>query len=184
MFLIVGLGNPGKKYERTRHNLGFHVIDLLSERHQINVTKQAHHALIGEGSIGTQKVVLAKPQTYMNESGRAVQALLSWHKVSTDHLVVVCDDLDLPPGTLRLRTRGSSAGHKGVQSIIDTISTQAFPRLRLGVGKVPKTQTNQHVLGNAPQHEKNLLAAAVVRAADAIERLLSQGISAAMSQFN
>lgn len=164
--------------------MGFQVVDLLAKRHPLSVNKESFHSLIGEGVLFGHKIVLAKPQTFMNESGRAVQALLSWYKVPLENCLILCDDLDLEPGILRLRSKGSSAGHKGMQSIIEALGTPNFPRLRIGVGKVPKSKTVDHVLGKIKQAEKRLFEDALERAAKAVEHFLEHGFASTMNYFN
>ena len=135
MFIVVGLGNPGREYARTRHNVGFDVIDVLSEKHHIQLTKNAMHGQIGEGFVGGEKLVLVKPQTFMNLSGQCVTELVSWYKPEMDHLLLVYDDIDLPLGKLRMREKGSAGTHNGMRSVIGLLGRQDFPRLRVGVGK-------------------------------------------------
>ena len=137
MLIVVGLGNPGREYARTRHNVGFDVLDVLSEKTGIALTKNAMHGLIGEGFFGGEKLVLVKPETFMNLSGQCVTELVSWYKPEMDRLLVVYDDIDLPLGKLRLRKAGSAGTHNGMRSIIGLLGTQDFPRLRVGVGKRP-----------------------------------------------
>ena len=138
MWMIVGLGNPGREYARTRHNVGFDVIDVLSEKLGIALTKIAMHGLIGEGFVGGEKVILVKPQTYMNLSGQCVTELISWYKAPMENVMVIYDDIDLPLGKLRLRASGSAGTHNGMRSGIGLLGRQDFPRLRVGVGKKPE----------------------------------------------
>lgn len=138
MHIIIGLGNPGKEYHRTRHNVGFDVIDVLSEKLGIALTKIAMHGLIGEGFVGGEKVILVKPQTYMNCSGQCVTELVSWYKAPMENIMVIYDDIDLPLGKLRLRQSGSAGTHNGMRSVIGLLGRQDFPRLRVGVGKKPE----------------------------------------------
>ena len=138
MHIIVGLGNPGREYARTRHNVGFDVIDVLSEKLGIALTKIAMHGLIGEGFAGGEKVILVKPQTYMNLSGQCVTELVNWYKAPMENVMVIYDDIDLPLGKLRLRASGSAGTHNGMRSVIGLLGRQDFPRLRVGVGKKPE----------------------------------------------
>ena len=138
MHIIIGLGNPGKEYHRTRHNVGFDVIDVLSEKLGIALTKIAMHGLIGEGFVGGEKVILVKPQTYMNLSGQCVTELINWYKAPMENVMVIYDDIDLPLGKLRLRASGSAGTHNGMRSVIGLLGRQDFPRLRVGVGKKPE----------------------------------------------
>ena len=138
MYLIVGLGNPGRKYAHTRHNVGFDVIDVLSQKYDIPLVKLRCKAAVGEGRIRSQRVALAQPQTFMNLSGESVAALCSWYKPEDDHLLVVFDDVDLPEGTLRFRTGGSAGTHNGMRNIIYLLGRDDFPRLRVGIGRPPE----------------------------------------------
>lgn len=138
MHIIIGLGNPGKEYERTRHNVGFDVIDVLSEKLGIALTKNAMHGLMGEGFVQGEKVILVKPQTYMNLSGQCVTELVGWYKAPMENVMVIYDDIDLPLGKLRLRASGSAGTHNGMRSIIGLLGRQDFPRLRVGVGQRPE----------------------------------------------
>ena len=135
MYIIVGLGNPGKQYENTRHNVGFNVIDILSEEYGISVTKMKHKALIGEGRVGTEKVVLVKPVTYMNLSGESLAEIYNFYKVETSNIVVIYDDIDLDVGKIRIRKKGSGGTHNGMRSIVKCLGTTDFPRVRVGVSK-------------------------------------------------
>jgi PTH1 family peptidyl-tRNA hydrolase len=136
-FIIVGLGNPGKKYERTRHNVGFWMVDALAQRHNIRVSRARFSALCGEGRIGASRVVLMKPMTYMNLSGSAVLSAAAYYKVDAQHILILCDDVSLNPGVVRIRAEGSAGGHNGLANIIDLLETPAFPRVRIGVGQKP-----------------------------------------------
>ena len=138
MHIIIGLGNPGKEYHRTRHNVGFDVIDVLSEKLGIALTKIAMHGLIGEGFVGGEKVILVKPQTYMHLSVQCVTELINWYKATMENVMVIYDDIDLPLGKLRLRASGSAGTHNGMRSVIGLLGRQDFPRLRVGVGKKPE----------------------------------------------
>lgn len=184
MYIIVGLGNPGKQYENTRHNMGFITVDRLAERHGIKITKIKHKALIGEGRISGQKVVLAKPQTYMNLSGNSVREILEYYKESADHLVVVYDDIDIPCGSIRLRKKGSAGTHNGMRSIIYDIQDDGFPRLRIGIGGERRMPLDRYVTGGFTKEEKPLLETAVDRGVQTLERLLEKGVDTAMAEYN
>lgn len=157
--LIVGLGNMGPRYVRNRHNIGFQVVDALAEAQSLTFTRSEKHAFVAHGTIGENRVVLVKPQTWMNDSGKAVTPLLSFYKIPSERMLVLYDDLDIPLGTLRFRHEGSSGGHRGVQSIIQNLGTQTFPRLRLGIGRPPgRMDPAAYVLqdfssAEAPVHE-------------------------------
>ncbi len=185
-YLIVGLGNPGREYRYNRHNVGFLTLDRLVERHQLKgFTKMQSRALITTGTAAGAALVLAKPQTYMNLSGQAVGALARFYEVPFERLLVCSDDIDLPLGTLRLRPEGGSAGQKGLESIIEHLGTQAFPRLRLGIGRPPGVKAAAgYVLRDFKGEELDIINATLDRAVDAIESFLREGIMLAMSRFN
>jgi PTH1 family peptidyl-tRNA hydrolase len=188
--VFVGLGNPGKQYDRTRHNIGFEVITALSQRWQIALTEnRKFQAKFGEGSVSpVGKVRLLQPQTYMNRSGQTVQATLSWFKLPPTSVLVIYDDMDLPLGRLRLRLNGSAGGHNGMKSIIAQLGTQNFPRLRLGIGIPPsgdrKEETIGHVLGKFAPDEVPLVQSTINLAVETIEYSLKQGLEKAMSLYN
>jgi PTH1 family peptidyl-tRNA hydrolase len=182
--LIVGLGNPGKEYEETRHNVGFRVVELLAERHGIALKKHRHQAQYGEGRIGGVAVLLAKPLTYMNNSGAAVAALARYHNLAPADTLVVTDDVNLPLGRLRLRAQGTAGGHNGLKSIIGALGTPDFPRLRIGVGAPESRGLVDHVLGRFSRAEGEAVAALLAQAADTVELLLREGTEAAMNRFN
>jgi len=182
--LIVGLGNPGRQYEQSRHNLGFRCVDELARRWGLAVTKRAFRALIASGYAAGQRVLLAKPQTYMNLSGESVGPLMRYYGLPPADLLVIYDDMDLPLGRIRIRERGSSGGHRGVASIIAALGTDGFPRLRLGIGRPPGEVAVGHVLGRFVGPEEQLAAETLRRAADAVETILAQGLSAAMNEYN
>ncbi|HOM81412.1 MAG TPA: aminoacyl-tRNA hydrolase [Armatimonadota bacterium] len=184
MKIILGLGNPGAEYASTRHNVGFMTADLLAKRHGIRLTTRRHSSLLGEGTIAGVAVVLAKPQTYMNCSGDAALSLLSRYRVSPQDLIVICDDMNLDVARVRVRASGSAGGHNGLKSIIARIGTDAFPRVRIGVGRVAPDQWIDHVLGEFTAEERPQIEEAVARAADAVEVLLREGPEAAANQFN
>ncbi|MBR3297361.1 MAG: aminoacyl-tRNA hydrolase [Firmicutes bacterium] len=184
MYIICGLGNPGKDYESTRHNLGFMTLDVLSSRLGISVNKLKFRALIGEGRIGTEKVVLVKPQTYMNLSGEALRPIMEFYKEDPSHLLVVYDDIDLEPGTIRIRPFGSAGTHNGMRSVIYQLQTDRFPRIRIGEGKNGVTPLERYVLMRIPENEKKLVQEAVERAAEACESFVRYGIDRTMNVYN
>lgn len=186
MKLIVGLGNPGREYAATRHNIGFMVIDRLARRLGLAVEKKKFKALFGQGQINSEKVLLAKPQTYMNLSGQAVAPLLRWHKLGPADLLVVYDDMDLPPGKLRIRPEGGAGGHKGMESIIMALGTEGFPRLRIGVGKpeVPGFNGASYVLSRLTADDAKTFEESVDTAAEAIHCIVSEGLEKAMNEYN
>lgn len=185
MNLIVGLGNPGKEYLFSRHNMGFMVVDRLADDLGIRVTRSQFDALTGDGSMSGRRIMLAKPQTYMNLSGRAVSGLLNFYKLEMDSLIVVHDDLDLPFETVRIKKGGGHGGNKGVMSIINQLGSPDFVRVRMGIGKpARKEMTDDHVLGRFSPDEVKVLPDILVRAADAVEAILKAGLAAAMNEFN
>lgn len=186
MFIIVGLGNPTREYEGTRHNVGFEVIDRVSEKYNIDVTTKKHRALIGKGMIGGEKVILAKPQTFMNLSGESVRSLLDFYKVDeTTQLLVIYDDVSLAPGQLRIRAKGSAGGHNGIKSIIAHVGGQVFPRIKIGVGeKPPKMDLADYVLGHFSKAEMEQMEEGFEAAVGAVERIVSGQLSAAMNEYN
>jgi PTH1 family peptidyl-tRNA hydrolase len=184
MYIIIGLGNPGRRYENTRHNLGFMIIDKIAGENDIKVNKIRHKALVGEGMISGQKVLLVKPQTYMNLSGESVREVFEYYKIEPENLLVIYDDIDLPMGQLRIRKKGSSGTHNGMKSIIYQIQTDLFPRLRIGIGGARKIGLISHVIGGFKKEEKALMAQAVLQAAKAVTDILEIGIEKAMSEHN
>ena len=186
MHIIIGLGNPGKEYHRTRHNVGFDVIDVLSEKLNIQLTKNAMHGLIGEGYIGGEKVILVKPQTFMNLSGQCVTELVSWYKADLANVMVVYDDIDLPLGKLRLRKDGSAGTHNGMRSIIGLLGRQDFPRLRVGVGKKPEGwELANWVLSHyQTEEDRKTQFDAFIRAADTAIDWVKNGMDSAMRTAN
>jgi peptidyl-tRNA hydrolase, PTH1 family len=183
--LIVGLGNPGTKYDRTRHNIGFDLVDLLAKRWQISVADQKKfQGLVGEGWVNRQKIVLLKPQTFMNLSGQSVRAVLDWYKLEPTEVLVLYDDLDLPLGKLRMRLSGSAGGHNGMKSIISHLGTNTFPRLRMGIGKSDDDETISHVLGKFSAAELTIMSEILQLAADAVELSLGAGVEKAMNKYN
>ncbi|MCL5290148.1 MAG: aminoacyl-tRNA hydrolase [Bacillota bacterium] len=183
MKLIVGLGNPGAEYAQTRHNIGFMVVDRLAGELGLHLSKNQHKALVAQGQIGGQKVILAKPQTYMNLSGQSVAALLNWYKLTPEDLLVITDDMDLPPGCLRIRKNGSAGGQKGLKSIIELLGTQEFTRMRVGIGRSEHGAVD-HVLGKITGTEAEMMAPAIAAAVDAVKVWVSEGPDKAMNKFN
>lgn len=183
--LIAGLGNPGREYRNNRHNIGFMAVDVLAERLDVKFTRMESQALVAKGQHGATRLILAKPQTYMNLSGQAIGALQRFYKVPLDRLLVIYDDVDLPFGVLRLRPKGGSAGQKGMKSIIERLGTQDFPRLRLGIGRPPgRMQTPDFVLQDFGPGDQADLKDILSRAAEAALVFTSDGLNTAMNQFN
>lgn len=184
MKLIVGLGNPGPRYARNRHNVGFQCVERLAQRHGLALSKAMFKAYIASGQIGGTKVVLARPLTFMNLSGQAVRPLLRWYHVKLTDLLVIYDDLDLSLGKIRLRPHGGSGGHKGMQSIIEALGTQAFARLRIGIGRPAYGEPQDYVLSDFTPEEAILMQDAYDRAVAAVESFIAAGIESAMNKFN
>lgn len=185
-WLVVCLGNVGDKYDNTRHNIGFEVADELAERKNIPVQKLKHKALTNTAEIGGKKVLLMKPVTYMNLSGEAAGEAARFYKVPPQRVLVVCDDVALPAGKLRIRKGGSAGGHNGLKSLIQHLGTDQFPRVRIGVGQKPHPDYDMAdwVLGKFQGEDRKTMDAAVKRAADAVECLLREGADRAMNKFN
>ena len=186
MFIIVGLGNPSKEYEGTRHNAGFEVIDRIADKYNISVDTKKHRALIGKGIIGGQKVILAKPQTFMNLSGESVRSLLDYYKVDEEQeFIVIYDDISLDNGQIRIRAKGSAGGHNGIKNIIAHLGGQVFPRVKVGVGEKPsKYDLADYVLGHFSKEEQVLMDEGYAHAVHAVEMILEGDISAAMNEYN
>jgi peptidyl-tRNA hydrolase, PTH1 family len=183
--LIVGLGNPGKEYELTRHNVGFMAIDQLAQSLRIDVTKSKFKALYGEGTYKGEKVVLLKPLTYMNLSGESLSQALTWYKPDQDDIVIIYDDMDTEVGKLRLRTKGSAGGHNGIKSLIQHLGTQEFNRIRVGIGRpMPGTDVIKHVLMNFRKEESPFIKEAVSKMPDVIDCIIDKGFTIAMNRFN
>ncbi len=186
MYLIVGLGNPGKEYENTRHNIGFDVIDKIAGQEHIQVLERKHKALIGKGVVAGCKCVLAKPQTFMNLSGESVRALVDYYKADeTWELIVVSDDVSLALGQLRVRKKGSAGGHNGLKNIIAQLGHDSFLRVKMGVGEKPGGwDLADYVLGHFSAQERGVMDEAAARAADAVRAVIAEGADAAMNRFN
>jgi PTH1 family peptidyl-tRNA hydrolase len=186
MFIIAGLGNPDKKYEHTRHNVGFDVIDALAEKYHIDMKEKKHRALCGSGWISGQKVLLLKPQTYMNLSGESIKEALNFYKLDPEsELLVVYDDISLAPGRIRVRAKGSAGGHNGIKNIIAMTGTQSFARIKVGVGEKPEGwDLADYVLGRFSTEDRKLVEEAFDDAIRAAERILEDDLSGAMNEFN
>lgn len=183
MILIVGLGNPGKKYALTRHNMGFRVIDLLSDEAGIDVDKEVFNGLLGRGKIFNEDVLLFKPTTFMNLSGTAVQQVVHYFKINTEDIIVCYDDMALAPGTIRLRIQGSSGGQKGIQNIIDQLGTDQIKRIRVGIGE-PSDNAIDYVLSKPLKEEEPLIDDAVNRSVEALKEAMKSSFEKAMTKYN
>ena len=186
MFVIVGLGNPTAQYEGTRHNAGFDVIEVLAEKYNISVDARKCRAFCGKGVIAGQKVLLVKPQTYMNLSGESVGGIVNYYKIDPESdLLVIYDDISLDVGQLRIRKKGSAGGHNGIKSIIAHLGTTVFPRIKVGVGEKPKNyDLADYVLGHFSKQERELMEEGYEHASDAVEQIVQGEIEAAMNVFN
>lgn len=184
LFVIVGLGNPGKKYEYTKHNMGFLTIDAFAEKHDIKVNRIKYKALVGEGRISGHKVLLVKPQTYMNLSGQSVREVVNYFDVEPENLMVIYDDVDIPMGTLRMRKKGSAGTHNGMKSIIYDLQFDNFPRLRVGIGTEKKEDMIDFVLSGFTSGEKEKVEKAIENCVSALDAWIDKGIDIAMGEYN
>ncbi len=186
MYLIVGLGNPGAKYQFTRHNTGFNAVEVLAQRLEIRLDKLKCKARIGEGRLGDERVVLAQPQTYMNLSGESVRELLNWYKCPLEHMIVIYDDIDLPPGRIRIRAKGSAGTHNGMRNIIYQLGRDDFPRVRIGIGRQPEGwDLADYVISEYRTAEERKIAFdAYMRAAEAVEKIIKGDFEGAMRDCN
>lgn len=185
MYIIAGLGNPEKKYDLTRHNIGFRVIDALAERSGIDLNDKKLKGIIGKGTIAGEKVILVKPLTYMNLSGECVRPLADYFKVKPEEVIVIFDDISLDPGKLRVRKKGSAGGHNGIKSLIAHLGTENFPRVKFGVGDKPKgMDLADYVLGRFPKAEEATIKEGIENACDAVECMIREGADTAMNRFN
>ena len=185
MYLIAGLGNPGKQYFATRHNIGFSAIDYISQKYNVNVSKIKYKGLFGEGEIAGQKVVLLKPQTFMNLSGESIIAACNWYKIPPENVIILHDDISLPVGKLRIREKGSAGGHNGLKSIIAHLNSDNFCRMKIGVGAPnPETDLADYVLGRISKEEEKILFDVLTRVSDAVFEYISNGAMSAMNKYN
>lgn len=183
-FIIAGLGNPGRKYENTRHNLGFITVDKIAEDNDIPVKKIKFKSLVGEGVIGSDKVILMKPQTFMNNSGEALREIVNFYKVPPENLIVIYDDFDIPIGSIRVRKFGSAGTHNGMRSVIRLLGFDNFPRIRIGIDSTIKNELIDFVTGGFRKEEVPLLEEAVTNGAAAAETIVTKGIDLAMNRYN
>jgi PTH1 family peptidyl-tRNA hydrolase len=186
-YIIVGLGNPGRRYENTKHNMGFIALDLLAERHGVKINKIKHKALTGDGIICGQRALLVKPQTYMNLSGESVRAVMEYYKTPRAGLLVIYDDIDIPLGGVRIRKAGSAGSHNGMRSVVGCLGYEDFPRIRIGIGEEQAARGEAligYVLGGFRKQDVASAEASAVRAADAAECVLRDGVETAMNRYN
>lgn len=186
MYIIVGLGNPDRQYQNTRHNIGFDVIDVIADKNNITVKERKHKALIGKGIVGGKKAVLVKPQTYMNLSGESVREVIDFYKADEkSELIVISDDISLDVGQIRIRKKGSAGGHNGLKNIILHLGHDEFQRVKMGVGQKPEGyDLVDYVLGHFPKEEREIMDESAKRAADAVEVMIAEGADAAMNMYN
>ena len=185
MYLIVGLGNPEEEYARTRHNMGFDVINKIAKNHHIDVSKKKFNSLYGTGEIAEEKVILLKPQTYMNDSGKAIRDCMQFYKLSSKNVIVIFDDLDIEPGIIKIRKKGGPGTHNGMKSVVQEIQSENFIRIRVGIGNPSyKNDLLNYILTRIPEDEYKVLETATEKAALAIEEIIKNGIDRAMNQYN
>jgi len=185
LFIVVGLGNPGREYQDTRHNVGFKTVDEIGERLKISISKSKHKAIIGEGTLGTKRIVLVKPQTYMNLSGESVREVTDWYKASLDNVIVVYDDIDLPLGRIRIRADGTPGTHNGMRSVVGTLNSINFPRVRMGIGRPTEPMDlADYVLSRFKDEEKAEIDKEIKTAADAVMDIIELGMQLAMGKYN
>lgn len=183
MFLIVGLGNIGKQYEHTRHNVGFDVVDLISYKYNISVSREKFKGTYGEGIISSEKVILLKPSTYMNLSGESVREIIDFYKIPNENLIVIYDDISLDIGRLRIRSKGSAGGHNGIKNIIANLGSDVFPRIKVGVGQ-PNQELVSYVLGKFSKEEREQIEKVFHASVEVVECIIKDGIKEAMNRFN
>ena len=183
MFLIVGLGNPGKEYDGTRHNIGFAAVDYISDKYNIELNRIKFKGVFGEGFIEGKKVILLKPTTYMNLSGESIREVINFYKISNEEVIVIYDDISLEVGRLRIREKGSHGGHNGIKSIIANLGTDVFPRVKIGVG-APKGNLVSHVLGKFSEDEIEVLRETIKASSDAVSIIMKADIKEAMNKLN
>ena len=185
MYIIVGLGNPGSKYEGTRHNAGFDTITALADKYGISMDFLKHDAVCGKGVIEGNKVILARPQTFMNLSGKSVSQLINYYKIDSDELIIIYDDISLEPGQLRIRKKGSAGGHNGIKSIIEHLGTNEFTRIKVGVGQKPSGwDLADYVLGHYSDQDKVTMKEAFENGAQAVVDIMNEDVDYAMNKFN
>ncbi len=185
MFLIVGLGNPGQKYKNTRHNVGFMAVDVLAKKLNITSTSNKFKAIIGQGRIGNEKVLLAQPLTFMNNSGESVRLIVDYYKIPLENIVIIYDDLDLPTVSIRIKEKGSAGGHNGLRSIIKMLGTQDIPRIRIGIDSPQgRISVIDYVLGHFNEEENRVIEESLGDINSIVEEIISKGYQSAMNRFN
>lgn len=185
LFIVAGLGNPGVRYLNNRHNVGFNTVDVLARKLDISVRQLKFKALVGEGRIGDNRILLMKPQTYMNSSGESIRDAVEWYKIPLENLIVIYDDIDLPLGKIRVRRKGSAGTHNGMRSIVYQLISDAFPRVRVGIGRPPENMDlADFVLGDFKEDEADIIRESITRAAEAVITIINSGVDEAMARFN
>lgn len=185
MFVIVGLGNPGKDYTNTRHNIGFDTIDLLAKRNSININKIKFKSVYGEGTIGSEKVLLVKPQTYMNNSGITVRDIYNFYKVPIENVIIIVDDIDIDFSRVRIKGKGSAGSHNGLKSIIQLLGRDDFPRVKVGIGSKKENQDLANfVLSRFSKDEREIIEGSILTAAESVETIIKHSLDQAMNEFN
>ena len=185
MYLIVGLGNPEEEYSQTRHNMGFNTINKIAEKYNLEINKNKFHGLYENVIIEDKKVILLKPQTYMNLSGISVKEIMDFYKIDKENILIIYDDMDIEPGKIKIRKKGGAGGHNGIKSIIESIRTEEFERIRIGIGRpTPNQDKINYVIGAISNEEKEQLEKGVEKAVEAVEEVLKNGIDSAMNKFN
>lgn len=185
MYLIVGLGNPEEEYDKTRHNMGFHVINQLAKEYEIEMKRNKFNGIFGTGTIEGEKVILVKPQTFMNSSGECVIGYKNFYKLEPSQILIIYDDIDLAPGEIRIRRKGSPGTHNGMKSVVHFLNSDEFPRVRVGIGKPAEgTDLISHVIGAVPEEEWNQLEEGISKATKAVGQILKNGIEKAMNLYN
>jgi PTH1 family peptidyl-tRNA hydrolase len=184
-YIIAGLGNPGNKYDNTRHNVGFDAVDLLAHLNDISISKVKFKALMGEGNIEGKRVILVKPQTFMNLSGESIREVLEWYKIPVGNIIIMFDDIDLELGKIRIRSKGSSGTHNGMRNILYQIQSDEFPRVRIGIGRPPEGwNLADYVLSKFSPSERSTINDSIKNTAEAVSTILKSGVDAAMNKFN
>lgn len=184
MYLVVGLGNPGKEYEHTRHNVGFDIIDLMSRKYNIELNRKKFKGIYGDGTICSERVMFLKPMTYMNLSGESIREVLNFYKIPNENIIIIYDDISLQVGKIRIREKGSAGGHNGIKSIIANLNSEVFTRIKVGVGEPEYSNLVSHVLGKFSDEERNKLDKVFEEIHKIIEVIITKGASEAMNKFN
>ncbi len=184
MFVVAGLGNPGRRYADTRHNIGFMTVDRLAEKLDIKIEKLRNKALVGEGNLAGQKILMVKPQTYMNLSGESIQEIRAYYKIDPENILVIYDDVDIPRGTIRIRKKGGPGTHNGMRSVVSCMGAEGFPRIRIGIGSDTRMRLMDYVTGRLGKEEKKILDQAADQAAEAVICIIKEGIDKAMNRYN